>query len=262
MTKVKPKLLRAVHANRGIEAKYQKALVAMIDAMFKSVEYWVRAAYNKQPPLVAGLALDASPAKAVRDRINQLADDWISRFEESAPKLAEVYANSMFGATDKAFEAALREAGWSVKFQMTSPMKDALDAVIGGNVALIKSIPEEFLSDVQGIVMRSYANGRDLDTMSKELRERYGVTRKRAALIARDQSNKANSVVDRTRKMELGIVESVWLHSHAGKNPRADHVMANGKKYNTEQGCRISGQYIHPGEEINCRCVGRGVLPF
>ena len=85
---------------------------------------------------------------------------------------------------------------------------------------------------------------------------------RRAELIARDQSNKANAVVNRARQMELGITEAIWMHSHAGKTPRPDHFKANGTVYKIAEGCKISGEYIQPGEEINCRCTSRPVLPF
>ena len=111
-------------------------------------------------------------------------------------------------------------------------------------------------------MMRSYTQGRDLETMVKDLKALYPKASRRAVLIARDQSNKANSVVQRTRQMELGITEAIWMHSHAGKEPRPDHVAANGKRYKIAEGCLISGEYIQPGYEINCRCTSRPVLPF
>lgn len=259
--KLKP--VRAVHANRGIEAKYRKRLTALAEEMANSIEYWVKAGYKKhQPTLASKLAQDATPAAEMMRRFREMAARWILRFEEEAPRIAEAYARAAFGATDNAFRAALRDAGWTVEFRMTPVMRDAFQATLAENVGLIKSIPEQYLRQVEGIVTRSYTAGRDLGTLSKELRERFGATKKRAALIARDQSNKANAVVNRARQLELGITEAVWLHSTAGKEPRPDHVAANGKKYKIAEGCLISGEYIQPGELINCRCVSRPVLPI
>ena len=156
---------------------------------------------------------------------------------------------------------ALKEAGWTVEFKMTPAVRDAFNASLEENVGLIRSIPEKYLQQVEGTVMRSYSAGRDLETMVKELKQLYPAASHRAELIARDQSNKANAVVNRARQMELGITEAIWMHSHAGKNPRPDHVAANGKRYNIAEGCKISGEFIQPGEEINCRCTSRAILP-
>lgn len=260
-----PKTARAVHANRGVEAKYRKALEAMISDMAGSVEYWLAAGYNKAPPRMAGLveqAQDASPADRIKKIMASLAKRWTDRFDEWAPKIAQSYTEGMFKATDSAMRVALKDAGWSVEFKMTPVMRDAFDATLAENVGLIRSIPEQYLGKVEGAVMRSYSAGRDLATMTKDIKAIYPVTQRRAELIARDQSNKANAVVTRARQMDLGITEAIWLHSHAGKEPRPEHVAANGKKYKIAEGCLIDGEYIQPGEKINCRCVSRPVLPI
>lgn len=260
-----PKTAKAVHANRGIEAKYRKTLQALIAEMHGSVEYWLTAAYRKEPPRMATLveqAQDASPSGRIKKILDELAKRWVDRFDEMAPLIAEAYLQGMFKATDSAMRQALKEAGWSVEFKMTPAMRDAFDASLQENVGLIRSIPGKYLQQVEGTVMRSYATGRDLATMVKELKQLYPAASHRAELIARDQSNKANAVVNRARQMELGITEAIWMHSHAGKNPRPDHVKANGTKYKIAEGCKISGEYIQPGEEINCRCTSRPVLPI
>lgn len=254
----KAKVARAVHANRGEEARYRSRMQALIREMHESVMYWTVASYNKTPPV---LAEDASPVKAIRKQLRELAARWIKRFDSAAPKIAEAYLKGSFKATDSAMRQALKSAGWSVEFEMTPAMREAFDAKLVENVGLIRSIPAEYLQQVEGIVMRSYAAGRDLETMTKALRRLYPAASNRAVLIARDQSNKANAVVTAARQTELGIVEAIWLHSHGGKHPRPDHVAANGKRYKVAEGCLISGKYIYPGEEINCSCVARSVLP-
>lgn len=261
-----PKTCKAVPANRGLEAKYRKALQRMIAEMHGSVEYWLTAAYRKDPPRMAALveqAQDAaSPAQRIRKILDELARRWTKRFDDYAPKLAEAYLQGMFKASDSAFRQALKEAGWSVEFKMTPAVRDAFNASLEENVGLIRSIPEKYLQQVEGTVMRSYAAGRDLSTMVKELKQLYPAASHRAELIARDQSNKANAVVNRARQMELGVTEAIWMHSHAGKNPRPDHVAANGKRYKIAEGCKISGEFIQPGFAVNCRCTSRAILPF
>jgi SPP1 gp7 family putative phage head morphogenesis protein len=260
----KPKTLRPIHANRGVEAKYRKALMQLIDEMQNSIEYWLQAAYRKEPPkMVVEIqqAQDATPSQRANKAFKEVAKRWTERFEEVAPKIAESFATGMFKASDIAFTNALKESGFAVKFTMTPAMSDALQASISENVGLIKSIPERYLYQVQGIVMRSYTSGRDLATMVKDLKELYPKNADRAVLIARDQSNKANAVVNRARQLEIGITQALWMHSHAGKNPRPDHVAADGKPFDVAKGCLISGEYIQPGEKINCRCTSRAILP-
>jgi len=263
---IKPKTARSVHANRGVEVKYRKAMQRLIAEMHGSVEYWITAAYRKAPPRMLALVVQAQdaagPSAKIKRILDELARRWVAKFEEWSPKIAEAYLQGMFKTTDSAMRQALKEAGWNVEFKMTPAIKDAFNASLEENVGLIRSIPGKYLQQVEGVVMRSYSAGRDLETMVKDLKQLYPGASHRAELIARDQSNKANAVVNRARQMELGITEAIWMHSHAGKIPRPDHVAANGKRYKIAEGCLISGEHIQPGTEINCRCTSRPVLPF
>lgn len=260
-----PKTIAHVQANRGVESHYRRKLQEMIAEMHGSIDYWLPAAYNKFPPRMAELiAQDASPSDRVRRILAELAKKWIKRFEDAAPSVAEAYLKSMYGASDTALRKALADAGWAVKFKFNPTMQDAFDASLNGNVSLIKSIPQEYLTKVEGIVSRTYSGGRDLETMVKELKQCYPEAADRAETIARDQSNKANAVVNQARQLEIGIVEGIWMHSGAGKVPRPSHVAAGKEKRRFEiaKGCWIDGAFILPGHEINCRCTWRGVLPY
>jgi SPP1 gp7 family putative phage head morphogenesis protein len=252
---------RPVHANRGVEALYRRALFALIGEMSMTMEHQLTEVYRESPPL---LATDESPLRIMQRMLKKLGAHWIKRFDVAAPKIAEAYLKGSFKSTNSAMRQALKDAGWAVKFEMTPAMKEAFDASLAENVGLIKSIPEQYLQQVQGIVMRSYTVGRDLETMVKDLKRLYPAASNRAALIARDQSNKANAVVTRARQLELGIVEGIWMHSHAGKEPRPTHVAMNGKRYKVAEGMWDSAEqrFVFPGELINCRCTGRSVLPF
>ena len=67
----------------------------------------------------------------------------------------------------------------------------------------------------------------------------------------------------RARQDELGITEAIWVHSGAGKHPRPTHVAMNGKKYDVNKGMWDPAvkRWIFPGEEINCRCISRSIIP-
>ena len=229
--------------------------------MAASIEYWLVAERRAEPP---ALAEDATPSEKMRREFKKLAERWQARFDEMAPKVAETFLKNQFKGTDAAMRQALREAGWTIEFKLTPAMRDAFEASLAENVGLIRSIPAQYLQEVEGIVMRNYTAGRNLKSMAEEIRGRFHVVADRAVLIARDQSNKANAVVQRARQIDLGITEAIWMHSHAGREPRPTHVAMNGKRYEVAKGMWDSDvkQWIFPGELINCRCVGRSVLPW
>ena len=211
----------------------------------------------------SNLAQDATPANEMADAIRKLVRQWMYNFDEASINLADYFAKDVSERSDTALQAILRNGGFTVKFQMSKAMRNIINATVNQNVGLIKSIPQQYLSQVEGMVMRSVQTGRDMGQLSKDLQTQLGVTKRRAALIAKDQNNKASSAMQRARQTEMGITEAVWMHSHGGKVPRPSHVKMNNKRYDVSKGMwdDDEGKYVFPGELINCRCVSRSVIP-
>jgi len=154
------KLLKPVRASRGIEAEYRRALLDLIDEMHKSVNYWVEAAYKQNEPKIAvAFGADASPANALRIVMARLVKRWESKFDEAAEKMAEHFATAAEERSSAALKKALKDGGWSVKFKMTPAQRDIFASTVNQNVALIKSIPQKYLGDVEGLVQRSVQTG-------------------------------------------------------------------------------------------------------
>jgi uncharacterized protein with gpF-like domain len=258
---MKQKVLRPVHPNVGIQAEYRRKLDALIAEMTRSYVHFLKARYRANPP---AMAMDATPAREMQRELKDLGARWEKRWNSAAPKLARWFAQSTERRSRAMLDKILKDAGIAVEFKMTRAMKDAFDATVFEQVNLIKSIPEKYHTDVQGIVMRSVTVGRDLESMAKELQQRYGLTKKRAAFISLDQNNKSTAVFTRVRQQEAGITEAIWLHSHAGKYPRKTHVANSGKKFKISEGWydpdpKVSRQ-IWPGELPRCRCVSKSIV--
>lgn len=258
---VDERTLPPVRPSLGMAAAYRRKLDALIAEMQASLVYWLSAKYKANQPEI--MALDASPAMELRRYIRKLSRRWQRNFDKAAPELADYFAQSTQDRTDAQLQRILRNGGFSVRFKMSAAQNDAYQAVIGENVGLIKSIAQQHLSAVEGAVMRSVQKGGDLGTLTDTLQQQYGVTRRRAAFIARDQNNKATAVMQRVRQKEIGIKQARWLHSAGGKEPRPTHVAMSGKLYDIDKGMWDEDvkKWIFPGELPNCRCVSNGVVP-
>lgn len=259
MPKSNDTVLRPIWPNQGLESEYRKLLTKLITKMHNSILYWLSATWKANEP---EMAMDAIPAAELKKQIRILTRRWQRKFNDLAPDLGKYFALSTNKRTKKALEAILKKHGQSVDFKMTKTMRDVLHATVNENVNLIRSIPQQYLHQVEGMVMRSVQTGRDLGQLSKDLQKQFGVTKRRAAFIARDQNNKATSVFQRVRQVELGIEEAIWLHSHAGKKPRPTHVKNNGKRYSVKTGWYDPAikKNIWPGTEPNCRCVSKSIV--
>lgn len=254
-------VLRPLHPNAGIAAAYQKRLETMIEQMHRSITYFISASYRQNTPIMAS---DASPADALRKSMRELTKRWQSNFDKMSEQMAEYFAQSVEKRSSEALKKIMKDAGWTVEFRLTPAMRDVIDATVNANVALIKSIPAKYLADVEGAVMRSVQAGRDLGSLAKELEDTYGVTKRRAALIARTQNNLATASMNKVRALEAGITTARWQHSNGGKSKRASHVKASQDKveYDVAKGWYDPDErkHIQPGELINCRCISRPVI--
>lgn len=255
----KPVRLAPVRPNAGIRRNYQARIDRLVGEMHRSLLYWLSAAYRATPP--EALALDASPAATLQAAFRKLARRWQRRFDKAGPQLTRYFAQAVKDRSERDLAATLKQAGITVEFKMTRAVQDAYSAVIGEQVGLIRSIASEHLAAVEGLVMRSVQQGRNLGPLTKEIKARYGLSRKRAALIARDQNNKASATITKTRQQGLGLTRATWLHSTAGKHPRPEHVAASGKPYDIAKGMFLEGRWTWPGVEINCRCVSVPIIP-
>lgn len=225
--------------------------------MHKSVVYWVCSAYGSDKP---EMAMDM-PSTTLFWVVARLKRQWFKRFSEESKKLAWYFSKDVQDRSDYTLKRILKDH--SVKFVQTAAMKDVLQATVKQNVSLIKSIPQKYLTEVEGLVMRSVQTGRDLKGLTDDIELLYDVTRNRAALIAQHQNNSATSAMTRARQVSLGIKEGTWLHSHAGKKPRPTHKKMNGRKFKLSEGMYDSHEQrrVMPGELIHCRCTWRPILP-
>lgn len=238
-------LLAPIRPNLGVEAAYRKSLKKLLREMRADVQGLLERHYPK------GIAQDGL-SDGLQAALSALLRYWAARLDKLAPQIAEIFADQSANHTERAFQTALREAGFTVRFRATARQQTALQAVLGGNVSLIRSIGRQYLDRVEESVWRSVNAGYDMAQLTRELRKDYGISERRAAFIARDQTNKAKAAIEKARRQELGITEAIWMHSHAGKEPRPSHVAADGKRFDVGKGMYLDGKWVQPGEEINC----------
>ena len=130
------------------------------------------------------------------------------------------------------------------------------------NVALIRSVNQDMLTDLEKTVYRMVGQDASLSDTKAELVKRFGVSEGRARLIARDQVSKFNGQLTQTRQESLGIQEYVWRDSEDVR-VRKKHRLLDGKKFRWDDPpvTNDKGERNHPGEDIQCRCWADPILP-
>jgi SPP1 gp7 family putative phage head morphogenesis protein len=256
-------MLRPIRPSAPLRAKYEARLHAMIDEMNASISHWVKAELRKNTPETVLMGQDATTATMMQSLFRKLGKQWLRRFDDLAETMADYFTTSIKNRGDRTLQDALRKGGFSVRFQMTPAMRDAYDAIRAENVNLIRSIPQQYLSHVETLVMQSVSQGRAIGTLTNQIEKTYGVTKYRAALIARDQNNKATATMRSIREREIGVTEGVWLHSGGGRHPRQSHKAFSGKRFLLATGHDFNDGFgeVLPGQAINCRCTWKAILP-
>ena len=243
--------------NAGVRSEYRAELNRLLrearnEVVAAVADYW-------QTP--RPVAMDAA-----HDLLGRIIDKLIGRWMTSLDTLPRRIAKKFVGQTraiyDRQLSAALKKEGFAVNLQMTDYTKAAVRASVGVNVGLIKSIPGEYLSEVQKTIWENVEGGFDLSALVENLDHAYHIGRNRCKLIARDQANKAMAAIEKARRHELGITRAEWRHSAAAKEPRASHVKASGKTFDVEKGMYLDGEWVQAGEAINCGCTSRGIIEW
>lgn len=259
----RPRVLPPVHANAGDRAVYRFKLERAIDRMNNSLDYWLSARWREDP----------RGANRIIATMKELGKRWQTNFDELAPDVAGKFGARAVEHSTARMEQLLDQAGWTVEFKVSPEVRAIMNSAVTENVGLIKSIASQHLQRVEGIVMRNVEAGHDLHTMTKELHAQFDVPKQRAAVIARDQTSKLNSVIVKARQGQAGIKRAVWMHSNItapghfrpehlsfSKGTHTDGPTGKGPAYVVAEGAYLEGKYTWPGFEINCRCTSRPLL--
>jgi len=184
----------------------------------------------------------------IREAIQGKVDETILQAEKIGLQIA-AYNQAQFDKTTKSV--------FGLDLFVDQPwLVDQLKLFSSQNAQLITSIPDQELEQVAGIVERRLQEGERFEVVEQDLIKRFGITRRRAKLIARDQTTKLNASLTKLRQQELGVEEYTW-QTAGDERVRPTHKANDGKKFRWDDPPNKTG---HPGTDVNCRCVAIPVL--
>lgn len=253
---------KPLRPNISIASKYAEEMDTLITRMMREAKREYEALFQS-----FGYTQDASISSQARILANKLA----ARFDGLFTRKANAMAWKMVEQTDKNSAATLKTSlkelsgrATIVTNFATSQIDDVVKASVAANVDLIKRIPQKFLAEVQGQVMRSITTGQGLQDLVPFMEEKYGQAKRHAKNVAMDQTRKAYVAINKARMDRVGIKKFEWLHSGGSNHPREYHRdVLNGNIYSLDEPPIINldtGQRGLPGDEINCRCTMRPII--
>ena len=256
--------LRAAKPNAGIRAEYQRRILAILKAIADDVLGQIKAAYAEEAPQIAQ---DASPASKLAQMMNDLRKRWERPFNDEAESTADWFSSKASANATRAQKAAMESAAlgdFAVRYDFGNARADTVQAIAKENVSLIKTIGSEYFDRIENSVLRSVTLGRDLNGLAQELDRQYAISARRAALIARDQNNKATEAIARSNDLAAGVTKGEWIHVPGRKSSRASHKSMHGKVFDLAEGLYDpdEGRKVKPAELIACNCTYRPIFDF
>lgn len=254
--------LEPIKPNWAIGNAYSVALRKMTNNMIKSVMTESEFIYKRDESEIE-MILDESHILQVHKKFTIMLNNWIMVYTKYANRNVIRFINEVDDNVQRQLTRSLAPLSENlvVKFDANNQrVLMAKQASIRENVDLITNIPQKMKSQILTSVNESMSRGRDWEYLEQQLNKIGEFTTRRAKNIAKDQINKATSVVAHARQAELGITKNEWRYTYISKEPRQSHLRANGKIYDIAEGCKIDGEFIYPAQKIFCKCISAPVI--
>lgn len=267
----KPKYLRgkALNPNISDAIRYKNRLDDLINQMVSETEAKLMRLF-KTTLAKEYFAQDASLSSQARILTNALNEKFNALFASLAKPIAEKVVTEAERSSATSLKSSLKalSGGLSIDTKSISAQTiEVLQASTTENVALIKSISQQYLSGVQQAVMRSITGTEGLNDLIPYLQKSKEITYGRAKMIAYDQTRKAYNSINRSKMDDLRIKKFEWLHSGGSNHPRKDHIAMSGNIYSLDNPPIIGTMYGEeikgfPGDLPNCRCRMLPIITF
>lgn len=257
--KKKPKPIK-ISAKSGIA--YNVELQRLLGAIHKDVN-------SDIAPLIKSLAREYTADGWVSDvikKIDELTNKWSGGlFNKYSKSIANKFVKSANKSNQTKFKREFPSFGVDV-FADNAQLKEYLDLSSFDNVALIESIRDKYLGDVRATVVQNMRAGNRPDSIVSELMEKYEVSKRKAKMIARDQTSKINGDLSEKRMRSAGFEYFQWIDSKDSRvrdrhRAIADKVTKYGKGVYRWDDLPLSsdGKRIKPGDDYQDRCTARPV---
>lgn len=129
-----------------------------------------------------------------------------------------------------------------------------LEKWVSDNVDLIKTVPNQSLERMKELVYESYMKGSTTTNIVREIQRQYGMSKRHAKLIARDQTAKLNADITESQQRDAGVSKYEWS-GVMDRRERKSHRELEGKIISWDNPPDVgNGRKCHPGQDYQCRC--------
>ena len=192
---------------------------------------------------------------------------WYKRFDSKSREFAKWITDKTRKRTSAQVMRKLKQMGLLLKPHYSKQDKEIIKAITENNVALIKSIPQQYLQQVQQAVNSAFTAGYDMQALTEEINNVLDTidekSDNRTALLARDQINKTTQQFAIFEAKSVGATKGRWIHVPGKYSSRITHIKMNGQTFNLDDGLYDADVHrnVKPGELIYCNCQFETLIP-
>ncbi len=254
---------KPIELPKAIGISYNAELQRMVRRIKKDIDQSIK-------PQVKDLEFEYTAdswSDVIEVSLAALRQRWSSEiFNRFAERLASKFVQAVNLQNQQQFQNQYKSFGINI-YAGNQAVSDYLDATVKDNVRLIKSIPDQYLTQVESIVLGNMRAGMRPSAINQQLQDQFGVTERRARVISRDQTSKAANGLAKKRMQSAGFEYYQWVTSEDERvrsrhRKISDKVTAYGKGIYRWDDPPLSdkGEPISPGTDYSCRCIARPVL--
>ena len=257
-----------MYPNAGYTAKYRREIRRMIKAMHEDTKREIQALY-------ADGVQDAKKPKTLTEVMAMLRKKWYKIFEQRSREINRWMAESVKKRTRKDIIKQLTAIGLAITPNFTDSEKKIISDIVQTGVELIKTIPRDYLGNVQETVKNAVQNaverGGDRHAIYETIKDKFDhplvqtqkQAERRAELISADQVQKVTQDFARENAKAYGATKAVWIHIPGEKTSRITHIEMDDHEFDIDVGLYDPdvGREVKPGELIYCRCAQSFIFP-
>lgn len=240
-----------IRENLALEKKYQKNLEKFTKACLENFYLWLKPKFK---------SADYSQHLRGEDQVTALVlelEELISFWEKEAEVFADNVGRKQVDDVNKFVNNQYTKNGLSVSLDEFT--REMIEAQVAQQVELIKSIPQNIKKDLQGFMLENL-NSLNAKAVSKYLEKVAGINKRKAKLIARDQTQKILVGAIRAKALSLGAEYYSWetARDERVSTGYGGHKQLQSRIYRYDSPSAVIDSYGtigHTGQRVNCRCI-------
>jgi phage putative head morphogenesis protein, SPP1 gp7 family len=195
-------------------------------------------------------------------------------FHQFADNISQKVVTGLLNSSEKTWRMAARESSngrliyEALRRELQGPVGVSVASQINRNAEIIKSMPLDLAKQLTNFISDESVKGRRSEDIADEILRKFpGMTRNKAALIARTETSKTSTALTQARCENLGLNWYRWRTSEDG-HVRDSHKHMEGVLVKWSDppsperliGAKNPPAPYHAGNIYNCRCYPEPVV--